>query len=85
MASGMAWEGPIKPQLNKEVKGNAQHSFYINYFRLIPAGSSLFHGSVIFVRFLALPPSSVGKMKEMVAPSQMCWANEEFESPVGKK
>ena len=31
--------------------------------RFLPVGPSLFHGSAIFVRFLALLPSSVIKMK----------------------
>ena len=30
-------------------------------------------------------PCSVENVKEMAAPSEMCWANEELESPVGKK
>ena len=30
-------------------------------------------------------PCSVENVQEMAAPSEMCWANEELESPVGKK
>ena len=30
-------------------------------------------------------PYSVENVIEMAAPSEMCWANEELESPVGKK
>ena len=30
-------------------------------------------------------PCSVKNVKEMAAPSEMCWANEELESPVRKK
>ena len=30
-------------------------------------------------------PCSVENVQEMVAPSEIGWANEEFESPVGKK
>ena len=30
-------------------------------------------------------PCSVENVKEMAAPSEMCWANEELEYPVGKK
>ena len=30
-------------------------------------------------------PCSVENVKEMAAPSKMCWANGELESPVGKK
>ena len=30
-------------------------------------------------------PCSVENVQEMAAPSEMCWANEELKSPVGKK
>ena len=32
-----------------------------------------------------ITPSSVGQLKEMTAPREMCQANEELESPVVKK